>query len=813
MSVVERRATIRGYELYLVEQWACSRQSPTLFVVTYTGDQRHSVAVGVLSVPADENSWSPKVRVYFKTAHQYHARPKDTALGELMVTNLSSFPSALTVISIPGGDIKPCRQAFIVNEDLKRLGCSGRSGLTLTEPTEATQTKFQQLYKTSDRIPFSQSVSELVKMCQVALYMFEKLDPEYIDGLLCDITERAVGNWWTEVGAEHYNYEPSDGILGPSTVAALLGMLMGARNRLQWCGAPVPKDVFDIGSMKRGVAYFQRTQKLEKTRRIDRQTLFRLHNITAKAAAGEVWGVQKAVKSTMTEIGGKRGEMVMGMVSGKDKGGIADIETLDIGQFVSLVHGERAKWLWRGKPRRTPAEPVHRDQDADDAPTASDDYLVQSARRVHSSPAEDDQEVRRTESMAVQPLLASGSITSIQDTTGERDASRKTMLKSVAGKVSDARGRIKDAVGGTRRTHANRPSTSTKEDIGEIQSMELGFSPSAGDSTAAASPGSERGLSGNNFQDDYLAALKRDDAGMIRQIRDGPTGESSRGEMSAYEKDQAKDIVSLKSRYLSTGRGGLEGRQPVVSRTSSIIQSAVEEEDASQGNLMNGNDEPCLEQVGLNRRHSVEIAELVSKTRPCEDRWPRRMSFGDAEEAILGGGYVIGDGEETGDSDGVAALPEAMYQVNERIAAIMDLIEPWVEEKLKAVEAIEKGFGRDQDDLQQLYYELMEAYRQLRSNSDELLAEERTRLTEGVKDVEVLAQRLDYEINSLVQRATDVEDGMAAFERQVEEVEKRADELKAQLETESWVHWLVRSLTGVGTGPNITQSTTHGALG
>jgi len=75
-----------------------------------------------------------------------------------MVTNLSSFPSALTIIPVPDGDIRKHRQEFIVNEDLKRLGCSGRSGLTLSDPTPATQAKFHQLYKTCDRIPFLQSV-------------------------------------------------------------------------------------------------------------------------------------------------------------------------------------------------------------------------------------------------------------------------------------------------------------------------------------------------------------------------------------------------------------------------------------------------------------------------------------------------------------------------------------------------------------------------------------------------------------------------------------------------------------------------------
>ncbi|KAG7119105.1 Protein STB2 like protein [Verticillium longisporum] len=393
VTVVERRRVLRGYELYLVEQWACSRESPTLVIVTYTGDERHTVVAGVLGVPADETAWSPRLRLYFKSIQQYHARPKETGEGELMVTNLSSFPSALTVIPVPDGDIRTHRKLFIVNEDLKRLGCSGRSGMSLTDPTPATQAKFYQLFRTSDRPPFFESVLELVKLCQTALFLFGKLEFEYVDGLLCDKTETAIGNWWTEVGAEYYNIEPTDGILGPTTVAALLGMLAGARNRLHYLGAPVAKDVFDIDCTKRGISWFQRSQKLEKTRRLDRQTILKLHSVTAKAAAGEGWGVQKAVKSTVAEIGGKRGELVIGLVGGRDKGAIGDIETLDISKFVDLVSGERAKWLWLGKPKRTALESNEKTPDMSAilfGEKEAKEGAVTPSRRVQSLPLEEE---------------------------------------------------------------------------------------------------------------------------------------------------------------------------------------------------------------------------------------------------------------------------------------------------------------------------------------------------------------------------------------------------------------------------------------
>src|SRR5436305_2982519 len=223
--VLERRRKLEGYELYIVEQWACSRVHPTFMIATYTGDPTHSIFVGVLSIPFDENQWSTRMKVYFKAVAQFHAREKETPLGTLMVTNLSGFPSALTVIAVPDGDVKKHREDVIVNENLKRMGCAGRAGINIQYPQASTIAKYHQLYKTSDSVPLYASVIELVKLCQLALTIFGKLPGAYADGLLCDITEKAINDWWTDIGTYIYNIEPPDGILGPSTVAALIGLL------------------------------------------------------------------------------------------------------------------------------------------------------------------------------------------------------------------------------------------------------------------------------------------------------------------------------------------------------------------------------------------------------------------------------------------------------------------------------------------------------------------------------------------------------------------------------------------------------------
>ncbi|KAM7222173.1 hypothetical protein V8F06_002445 [Rhypophila decipiens] len=812
VTVVERKRTLQGYELYLVEQWACSRQSPTLVIATYTGDSRHSVVVGVLDVPEEEKDWSRRLSIYFKAIQQYHARPKETEIGELMVTNLSSFPSALTVIPVPDGDIRKHREVFIVNEDLKRLGCSGRSGLTLSDPTPATQAKFLQLYKTSDRIPFHQSVLELIKLCQVALFLFGLLDQEYMDGLLCDLTETAVNNWWTEIGSEYFNVEPTDGILGPTTVAALLGTLMGARNRLSYYGAPVVKDVFDIENTKRGIGTFQKSQKLEKTRRLDRQTLLKLHSVTAKAAAGDGgWGVHKAVKSTVAEFGGKRGELVIGMVGGRDKANIGDIETVDLDRFVALAFGERAKWLWQGKPRRT-LQDHHGDAGHPLKKEKEDEAHYTASRRAQSLPLEDEAEHRRKEeSPGSYSVPLPGSIGNVPDSAGgDRDALRKTVFKSVAGKVSDARsglGRIRDAVGGGLRSHVSRPSRDDHHDSIFTGHSTPSITALAQTSTALTSPVAVgRAFTWKNRPEEYLKEMRHKEAS-----ESVPTlGSHANGSLSTTGATRdGREAWRARSGNDKSGESqAAEIRRDILGTTASGPGSVVDECDL-QGPILAAQRSCGTCFSSLQRRHSIYGPGCPLVHPLNEERYPRRMSFSTAEEAILHWEEVIDitdvDAVSLKGADPSQHEGEAARSLYNRLLNMQAGLSPWVTAQLTHVEAFDETFSAQQSDLQSIYLAMSETYQRIQHSSGELVAEERSRLTEAVKDVEVLVAKLEYEIGALVGRVEDVEDGVEQFEAQVADLEKRADELKAVLETESWLHWFVRTLTGIGTGPNITR--------
>lgn len=820
VTVIERRHVLPGYELYLVEQWACSRQSPTLVIVTYTGDAKHSVAVGVLEVPADEGDWSPRLRVYFRAIHQYHARPKETDIGELMVTNLSSFPSALTVIAVPEGDIRKHRQMFIVNENLKRLGCSGRSGLSLTEPTSATQAKFMQLYKTSDRIPFFQSVLELVKLCQLALFIFGMLEEEYIDCLLCDVTEQAINDWWTEIGSEYFNIEPTDGILGPTTVAALLGTLLGARNRLSYYGAPVSKDVFDIESTKKGIGTFQKSFKLERTRRLDRQTMLKLHSATAKAAAGEGgWGVQKAVKSTVAEIGGKRGEIVIGMVSGRDKANIGDIETLDLAKFINLAYGERPKWLWHGKPRRTLQDNEHDHHVPTFGKELREEVIPQAGgRRTQSAPVEDEIDARKKEdSPAVfSPPQQTISIPISAETPGgDKDALRKTVFKSVAGKVNDARsglGRIRDAMGGGLRGHVSRPSKDEAPDTALSGYSTPSIATLAQSSAAVTSPVAVgRAFTWKVKPEDYLQTLKSREGAESAPVISIP----GTNQIDAESRDVKDGIPAANGDKESFPGATITDMAKEIRSTNVSAPGSVVADGDLQGPVLAAERNADRTLLSLQRRHSVDCLASLNH-HPNEARYPRRLSFSEAEEAILGWEEIINFATDT-DLASTAATPamlraqaELAHNLYNHLQTVQTDLAPWTTAKLANVESFDATLGTQQTELSALYEAVSEAYQRVRHGSGELVGEERARLTEAVKDVEVLAAKLEYEIGALVSRVIEVEDGVAQFEVQVEDVERRAEELRGVLETESWLHWFVRTVTGIGTGPNITRGTNQG---
>ncbi|EEH38024.2 hypothetical protein PAAG_00945 [Paracoccidioides lutzii Pb01] len=787
--VLDRRRTLTGYEIYIVEQWACSRVHPTFVINTYTGDPSHSAVVAVLSVPTDENAWSPRLKVYFNAISQFHARKRETPLGILMVTNLSSFPSALTVIPVPDGDVKRHRDDFIVNENLKRLCCSGRAGMNLRQPTATTQAKFYQLYRTSERVPFYSAVLELVKECQIALTIFDKLVPEYADGLLCDVTEKAINDWWTDTGTDFFNIEPSDGILGPTTVSALLGTLMGARNRLNTYGAPVPKDVFDVAALKRGIASFQKSQKLDGTRRLDRQTLDRLHRVTAKAASGDGWNVPRAVKSTVAELGGKGGEMVMGIVGGRDKAGISEVETIDMDRFVQLVSGERSKWLWHGKPRKTGSDIFRHVSGEDSMVFMNDDrggYKWISRKRSNTT----------SEYNSGRPSLETEHSGRLLDSQihiyDDKEQPLKGALKrTVTGKVSDARagfGRFRDAVGlpGLRSHHhkRSREGPDFETDLSGHANVE---SPTGFPITKLADE-NVQGVIRPEYQDDTAQTLRERLPVEPSPIPDSVSPKHRMNHDELISNDEHSDAGEFQlsegqEAAISTERGG---NLPLKK-----VQEIPEE--------LLGATKPF--DLPLRRPRSLDILPSKGSNPQRNSRWPRHLSFSVVEDTILVWNSIADwdptliTAKET--TPAAAMLREGILASDVRhfgckIHDLRDKTAPWVEEQVSTVEYIDARAQARLEELNSTYQEKAEDFGMLRTRTADLVAVEGSGLLEAAKKVELLGAKLDYEINVLQSRIEDVELSVSDFERHIVGLENRVRDLvkdEKRKARKSWISW------------------------
>jgi hypothetical protein len=131
---------------------------------------------------------------------------------------------------------------------------------------------------------YSESL-ELVLLVQCGLCIYGVFPQEFVDGLICDVTESSIKEWRDNVAKKIFIDDYSDGIFGPSSVSSILGLLLGARYRLRICGISAPKDPFDISGWFVAVLTFKKQQMISnKTKYLDINTLQRLHEMTAKGA-------------------------------------------------------------------------------------------------------------------------------------------------------------------------------------------------------------------------------------------------------------------------------------------------------------------------------------------------------------------------------------------------------------------------------------------------------------------------------------------------------------------------------------------------
>ena len=322
---------VTGFEIYLVEQWVNDRNISSI-VTAFTGNEASKISVMRFTIIKKPAKYYPlRFQEYLNELIQNHSRmkkmekdrPKNlhsraNSAGEMLtlsklsttqtspvprpapkrenntvdytnevcfVSNLTSLPSALNLIPIPSGDVRKVEIPFMVNSNLKKLQCTGRSVSMITSKiSDASEDKFRQMYKIyNTKVPILFAAKELVNIVQTCLFYFDLLDARYCDGLLCAKTEEAIMNWWNLIGLPHFNVKPNpvNGILPSRTVAAVVSLILSARMRMVLVGgSDVPKDPFDFENFMLAIGQFQRQFKLDKTRKLDMETLNKMFTAT-----------------------------------------------------------------------------------------------------------------------------------------------------------------------------------------------------------------------------------------------------------------------------------------------------------------------------------------------------------------------------------------------------------------------------------------------------------------------------------------------------------------------------------------------------
>ncbi|ESK96022.1 hypothetical protein Moror_7367 [Moniliophthora roreri MCA 2997] len=213
---------LNGFQLYAVQPWILQRRKRP-FLVVHTGDPSHRISV----VAGDDDDSEDN--------HNTAARPKNTPYGTLLVTSLAHFRSDYTILLIPDGDFDKVKDQLYTNVVLQRLGLSGRSALTLEEPSDTTKERFVNAYhfvdSTKTETLFTPSVLELIKLVQASLIVFGYYKGP-IDGLMCDASIEGICLWLGDVGHLVGGLDTTSRTADPSTISGLLSLILAVRNRL-----------------------------------------------------------------------------------------------------------------------------------------------------------------------------------------------------------------------------------------------------------------------------------------------------------------------------------------------------------------------------------------------------------------------------------------------------------------------------------------------------------------------------------------------------------------------------------------------------
>ncbi|KAI9300432.1 hypothetical protein BJ944DRAFT_26093 [Cunninghamella echinulata] len=300
LGIIQEETELEGYRIYIVEQWMCDRKTYANTVKVFTGDKSHKIKVCVIGITtADLQHARPDVKKLFSnlTPLKY----KSTPIGQILLTDPSELPSDVGMDLVPDGDYDKWVRQACVNINLRRTFCTGRSAFNLRKPNPASEEKFRALYKIADTVNFENAVINLVTLAQTALYLFGLLRRDCIDGMICDETNFAFGEFHKKYNPyKGSTYTLKDPWMEPRLLTSLITKLVVCRNKLHSFNVTTIKDPFtDWEDFSEDIGTFQKMKGLRQSKVIDLETLDKINEYHFGPLR-----VRKAIKSKLDDISG-----------------------------------------------------------------------------------------------------------------------------------------------------------------------------------------------------------------------------------------------------------------------------------------------------------------------------------------------------------------------------------------------------------------------------------------------------------------------------------------------------------------------------
>ncbi|KAG7912190.1 hypothetical protein KL906_000394 [Ogataea polymorpha] len=377
-GVIKDIGSIRmvGYEAYIVEQWISQRSNKNT-VVTYTGDSKDSIICRKVQILNDPIKWPRAFRQYItELLESKYSSPTETDQGIIYITNLSQLESSMTLIPLPQGDIHELYTTFVVNYNLKKLGCGTRSALAICMPTKTVEDKFRNLFQIPQEVSLMYAVREIIAVVQTFLYYYDLLDAQFCDGLLCEKTEDAISRWWEMTlqipGCEEALRPNSCSSLSTS-ILTILGFTLILKSILETAGnnISVPKDPLDHEKIRIAIIQFQRAQKIKShpgrsytySGKFDLETITKLLQFCNSTKSNQTFAkdlhkVRKMVKDTVVDFTSGKTLQTLKISPTNNKKLNKEQEVpaskrlyncQDLEQIIQLSHGKRLNYLWKCK--------------------------------------------------------------------------------------------------------------------------------------------------------------------------------------------------------------------------------------------------------------------------------------------------------------------------------------------------------------------------------------------------------------------------------------------------------------------------------